>query len=310
MLFTSRDEMIALTPLWKGERFEDGRPKVADRYLDALYNMTLEELWKPIFVKGYENQFISIKSLHPEFKEDGTVNRKMVGRAVTAVYAPTRPDYAEACYNIAQKLGKSGTPNQWVIDSLVERDVVVVDMYDKIYKGTFLGGNLTTALQTRTKNGGAVIWGGIRDIEQMKLVPDVQVYYRGIDPTPIRDFMLTGYNAPLRMGDGRETAICLPGDIVYGCSGGVLFIPPHLVEEVVDGGAKTQVKDMFGFEMITANRFTTAQIDKNTWSVEMLDLLMEFIHNDPRGEVYRDLDWSKEYDMAKNGDPNDTQSAL
>lgn len=310
MLFTTRDEMIALTPLWKGERFEDGRPKVADRYLDALYNMTLEELWKPIFVKGYESQFISMKSLHPEFKPDGTVNKKMIGRAVTAVYAPTRPDYAEACYAMAKDLGKNGTPNQWVIDSLVDRDVIVVDMYDKIYKGTFLGGNLTTAVRSKTGNGGAVIWGGIRDIEQMQLVPDVQVYYRGIDPTPIRDFALTGYNTPLRMGDGREAAICLPGDIVYGCSGGVLFIPPHLVEEVVDGGAKTQVKDMFGFDMITANRFTTAQIDKNTWSEEMLDLLTAFIREDPRGGPYRDLDWSQEYELARNGDPNDTQSAL
>lgn len=302
--------MLAMTPLWKGERFEDGRPKVADRYLDALYSMTLEELWKPIFVKGYENQFVSIKSLHPEFKEDGTVNRKLIGRAVTAIYAPTRPDYFEASFAMARSLGKTGTPNQWVIDSLQERDVAVIDMYDKIYKGTFVGGNLTTAIQSKTKTGGAVIWGGIRDIEQMQKVPDVQVYYRGIDPTPIRDFVMTGYNAPLRMGDGREAAICLPGDVVYGCSGGVLFIPPHLVEEVVDGGAKTQVKDLFGFEMITQNRFTTAQIDKNTWTVEMLDLLMEFIRTDERGEPYRCLDWSREYDLARNGDPNDTQSAL
>ena len=310
MIFTTREEMLAMTPLWKGERFEDGRPKVADRYLDALYSMTLEELWKPIFVKGYENQFVSIKSLHPEFKEDGTVNRKLIGRAVTAIYAPTRPDYFEASFAMARSLGKTGTPNQWVIDSLQERDVAVIDMYDKIYKGTFVGGNLTTAIQSKTKTGGAVIWGGIRDIEQMQKVPDVQVYYRGIDPTPIRDFVMTGYNAPLRMGDGREAAICLPGDVVYGCSGGVLFIPPHLVEEVVDGGAKTQVKDLFGFEMITQNRFTTAQIDKNTWTVEMLDLLMEFIRTDERGEPYRCLDWSREYDLARNGDPSDTQSAL
>ncbi|MGN0760193.1 MAG: RraA family protein [Candidatus Ventricola sp.] len=310
MIFTTREEVMAMTPLWKGERFEDGRPKVADRYLDALYSMTLEELWKPIFVKGYENQFVSIKSLHPEFREDGTVNRKLVGRAVTAIYAPARPDYFEASFEMARKLGKTGTPNQWVIDSLQERDVAVIDMYDKIYKGTFVGGNLTTAIQSKTRTGGAVIWGGIRDVEQMQKVPDVQIYYRGIDPTPIRDFVMTGFNAPLRMGDGREAAICLPGDVVYGCSGGVLFIPPHLVEEVVDGGAKTQVKDLFGFEMITQNRFTTAQIDKNTWTEEMLDLLMEFIRTDDRGEPYRHLDWSREYDLARNGDPNDTQSAL
>lgn len=310
MLFNTREEIIAMTPEWTGERFEDGRPKVADKYLDALYGMTLEELWKPIFVKGYESQFIAMKSLHPEFKEDGTVNRKLVGRAVTAMYAPVRPDYKEAMNAMARAKGLSGTPNQWVIDSLTDRDVIVIDMFDKVYKGTFLGGNLTTAIHQKTGNGGAVIWGGIRDIEQMHRVPDVQVYYRGIDPTPIRDFVMTGMNCPVRLGDGRDAAICLPGDVVYGCSGGVLFIPPQLVVDVVDGGAKTQVKDLFGFEMISQNRFTTAQIDKNTWSEEMLDLLMEFIRTDERAAAYRDIDWSKEYDLARNGDPTDTQSAL
>ncbi len=310
MLFNTREEIIAMTPEWTGERFEDGRPKVADKYLDALYGMTLEELWKPIFVKGYECQFIAMKSLHPEFKEDGTVNRKLVGRAVTAMYAPVRPDYKEAMNAMARAKGLSGTPNQWVIDSLTDRDVIVIDMFDKVYKGTFLGGNLTTAIHQKTGNGGAVIWGGIRDIEQMHRVPDVQVYYRGIDPTPIRDFVMMGMNCPVRLGDGRDAAICLPGDVVYGCSGGVLFIPPQLVVDVVDGGAKTQVKDLFGFEMISQNKFTTAQIDKNTWSEEMLDLLMEFIRTDERAAAYRDIDWSKEYDLARNGDPTDTQSAL
>ena len=310
MLFTSREDLLAITPQWKGERFPDGRPRVPDKVLDALYGMTLEELWKPIFVKGYENQFIAMKALHPEFHEDGTVNRKLVGRAVTAMYAPARPDYFEASAEIARALGKTGTPNQWVIDSLTDRDVAVVDMYNKVYKGTFIGGNLTTAIKTRTGTGGAVIWGGIRDVEQMQKVPDVQVYYQGIDPTPIRDFVMTGYNVPVRLGDGREAAICLPGDVVYGCSGGVLFIPPQLATEVVENGAKTQVKDMFGFEMISQNRFTTAQIDRNTWTEEMLDLLMDFIRSDPRGEPYRDIDWSVEYDLARNGDPNDTQSAI
>ena len=34
MLFNTREDVIAMTPLWRGERFEDGRPKVAYRYLD------------------------------------------------------------------------------------------------------------------------------------------------------------------------------------------------------------------------------------------------------------------------------------
>ncbi len=309
MKFNDRDDIIALTPEWKGERFPDGRPKVPDSYLDALRKMTLEELWKPIFVKGYENQFLAMKSIHPEFKENGDLNCKLIGRAVTAAYGPFRPDYHDASMAQAAAEGRTGTPNQWVIESLTDRDVIVIDMYDKIYKGTFLGGNLTTAVKNKTHTGGAVIWGGIRDIEQMQKV-DTQVYYRGIDPTPIRNFSMISFNGAVRLGDGEHAAMVLPGDIVYGCSGGVLFIPPQLVMEVVDSGAKTQVKDLFGFEMITLNKFTPAQIDKNTWSKEMLDLLMEFIETDERAAEYRGLDWSQEYDLAINGDPNDTQSAL
>lgn len=299
MKFNDRDEIIALTPQWKGERFDDGRPRVPDKYLKALHKLTLEEVWKPIYVKGYESQFEGrLHTLH----NDG---RKLVGRAVTATFAPTRPDLHETAMEQGMREGRTGTYNQWVIDSLVDGDVAVIDMYDKIYKGTFLGGNLTTAVKNKTKTGGAVIWGGVRDVEQMVKI-DTQVYYRGIDPTPIREFVMTGFNTATRIGN----AIVLPGDIVFGAYGGVLFIPSHLVPEVVDGAAKTQVKDMFGFEMITQNKFTTAQIDKNTWSKEMLDLLMEFIENDDRAAEYRGMDWSEEYYLAEHGDPNDTQSAL
>ena len=296
----SREDIIALTPQWKGVRFPDGRPRVPDRYLEAMRQMTLEELWKPIFVKGYESQFEGdLRTLH----DDG---RKLIGRAVTASYVPARPDLLEVMFDVGASEGRKGNFNQWVIDSLVEGDVVVADMYDKIYKGTFIGGNLTTAIRTRTKTGGAVIWGGIRDTEQMKAVEDVQVYYRGIDPTPIRDFVMKDFNSITRIGK----ATVLPGDIVYGAGGGVLFIPAHLVPEVVDGAAKTHVKDDFGFEMIGQGKFTTAQIDRATWTEEMLDLLVEWIRTDPRGEAYRQLDWSQEYDLARNGDPNDTQTML
>ena len=298
--YNVREEIIALTPQWKGERFADGRPRVADKYLRALKEMTLEEVWKPIFVKGYENQFEGrLHTLH----DDG---RKLVGRAVTCTFVPTRPDLHETLFAIGAEEGRKGNYNQWVVDSLVEGDVVVVDLYDKIYKGTFLGGNLTTAIKTKTKTGGGVIWGGVRDVEQMKQIDDVQVYYRGIDPTPIREVVMTGFNTATRIGN----AIVLPGDVVFGAGGGVLFIPSHLVAEVVDGAAKTHIKDDFGFEMIAQNKFTTAQIDKNTWTEEMLDMLLDFIKNDPRGEKYRDLDWSHEYELARNGDPNDTQTAL
>jgi len=117
-------------------------------------------------------------------------------------------------------------------------------------------------------------------------------------------------NGAVRLGQVRDAAICLPGDIVYGCSGGVLFIPPHLVASVVDGAVKTQIKDLFGFEMISANRFTTAQIDKHIWTKEMLDLMVEFIETNPLGEAYRGIDWSQEYSLANDLTEQEGQSAL
>lgn len=121
MHFNVKEEIIALTPQWKGERFPDGRPKVADKYLTALQSLTLEEVWKPIFVKGYESQFEGrLKTLH----DDG---RKLIGRAVTATFAPTRPDLHETMFAVGMAEGRKGNYNQWVIDSLTEGDVVVAD---------------------------------------------------------------------------------------------------------------------------------------------------------------------------------------
>ena len=170
MKFSNYEDIVQLTGMWTGERMADGRPYVPDEYLERLKELTLEEVWKPISVKGYDNQFEGrLKLLH----QDG---RKMVGRAVTASFCPTRPDLDTVTKEEGRQEGRTGTYNQWVIDSLTERDVIVIDMYDKIYKGNFLGGNLTTAVKTRTKNGGAVIWGGVRDMEQMEKIGEVQVY--------------------------------------------------------------------------------------------------------------------------------------
>ena len=41
MNFNVREEIIKLTPQWKGERLPDGRPKVDEKYLKALKNLTL-----------------------------------------------------------------------------------------------------------------------------------------------------------------------------------------------------------------------------------------------------------------------------
>lgn len=289
MNFNVKEDIIQLTEKWTGERLPDGRPKVSDEDLEEIRNLTLEEVWQPLFLKGYLNQFEEkLKRLHDD-------KRKLVGRAVTCSFMPARPDLEETVKKIGASEGRKGTCNQWVIDTLMEGDVVVADMYDKIYEGTFVGGNLSTAIKNRTKTGGAVVWGGIRDLEQIEGIPDLQIYYRGVDPTPIRNFVMTSFNSMTKIGG----AVCLPGDVVYGYGGGVIFIPSHMVKEVIEFAKKMHVKDIFGFGMIRQGVYTTADIDIDIWPTEMMERLIRFIETDERGEKYRSLDWSKELEDAK-----------
>ena len=41
----SKEELIAFTPEWKGERFPDGRPKVSDDIIRRMKPVTIEEAW-------------------------------------------------------------------------------------------------------------------------------------------------------------------------------------------------------------------------------------------------------------------------
>ena len=136
---------------------------------------------------------------------------------------------------------------------------------------------------------------GIRDLEQIEGIEGLQVYYRGVDPTPIKDFVMTSFNSMTKIGG----AVCLPGDVVFGYGGGVIFIPSHMVKEVIEFAKKMHVKDIFGFEMIKQGVYTTADIDIDVWPTEMMNRLVAFIKEDERGEQYRNLDWSKEFEAAK-----------
>ena len=184
-----------------------------------------------------------------------------------------------------------------MIDSLMEDDVVVVDLYDKIIEGTYVGGNLSTAIRTRTGQGGAVIWGGIRDLQQIVKIDGLQIYYRGVDPTGIGNCVMTSYNMPCRIG----RAVCMPGDVVLGTISGVIFIPAQHAEKVVVNAEKSHVRDIFGFDRLQNRKYTTAQIDAR-WTLPMMEDFLHWFETDPRAEEYRHLTWEEELEEARQMD--------
>ena len=226
----SREEMTRYTAQNPFERFPDGRPKVPDALLEKVKELTAEEVWGVLPGARYPNQFEgNWRILHP--------GRKLVGRAVTAQFMPTRPDIAEVIDADAKAKGLGRAHNQRVIDMLQPGDVLVVDLFGKIDQGTIVGDNLATAIFAATKTG-FVVDGAIRDLEGIYPI-EMAAYFRGVHPSALGNVMLTGVNVPIRIGN----ATVMPGDVVLGDREGVYFIPPHLVQKVVDRAEETHIHD-------------------------------------------------------------------
>jgi len=184
MKYDNKEDILQMTAKWEGDRFENGRPKVPDDIIKRMKHVALEEAWGVCWGNGYKYQFQDEWKVIPE----GEV---LVGRAVTGVMVPQRPDLHETLLEYGQKEeGRAGFFNSWVIETLVEDDVMVIDMFDKIFQGTYSGGNLSNAIAARGGRG-QVLWCGIRDVQQVKDIDGLVTFYRGNDPTGIGDVTLT-----------------------------------------------------------------------------------------------------------------------
>src|SRR5438067_1188296 len=145
MIFNPPDAVRRLTPLNPFDRFADGRPRVPDDLLQRMRLVTNDEAWGVLERgHGYHFQFEgNWLNLHPE--------RVLVGRAVTAQFVPLRPDLHEVVQQVGAADGRTAGQNTWVIDTLVEGDVIVVDLFGKIRDGTFAGDNLSTTISARAR---------------------------------------------------------------------------------------------------------------------------------------------------------------
>jgi len=229
--------MMFYTSEWKGDRFPDGRPKVAESLLKRALDVSIEDVWDYLREQGYRNQFESgWQALH--------IDKPFAGRALTAQYMPIRPDMARAIAAEGKAEGRVSGNNSWPINELQIGDVYVADGFGKIIEGTLIGSNLGNGIAAHTHTG-FVFDGGIRDEEENREIPNFNGFYRGYDPSAWAQMTLTSINAPIRIG----RAVVLPGDLVLAKRGGVLFIPALLAEKAIDSAEFTKLKDTFNFEL-------------------------------------------------------------
>lgn len=267
---SSPDYIKALTAEWKGERFADGRPKVPDAILERLKNISIEEAWGVLRNRGYNNQFEGDwQVIHPD--------EAMTGRVVTAQYMPLRPDLEKYIKEKgkAENRAQQGGTNSWPIDVLTEGDVYVADSYGKIIDGTLIGDNLGNSIYAKSKRG-VIFYGSVRDQEGLEEIKGFNGWIKGSDPSFINQMSLVSINAPIRVG----RAVVLPGDVVLAKKFGVIFIPSHIVEELVITAEVTALRDEFGHLRLREGKYKPGQIDSQ-WTEEIKKDFMNWLNNYP-----------------------------
>jgi len=260
----------AITPEWKGERFPDGRPRVPDALLERLKNVSIEEAWGYLRNRGYMNQFEGDWIvLHPD--------QPMTGRVVTAQYMPLRPDLEKVIRERGKVEGRTqqGGTNSWPIDVLVEGDVYVADSYGKIVDGTLIGDNLGNSIYAKSKRG-VIFYGSVRDQEGLEEIEGFNGWIKGSHPSFIQQMSLVTINTPIRIG----RATVLPGDVVLAKKYGVIFIPAHLVADLIINAEVTALRDEFGHQRLREGKYKPGQID-SAWSDEIKKDFMEWLSKYP-----------------------------
>ena len=263
----SKDELVFLTSAWKGERFADGRPKVPDDLLNRAKNIGMDDAWTVLKNLGYTNQFESGWKM--------VNDTPVIGRALTAMFMPSRPDVEKNIKDRGIKQGRMGNTNSWPIETLVKGDVYVADGFGKIDGGTLMGSTLGNSIFSKSNNG-VIFNGAARDLQGLSEIKGFNAFVRDFHPSFLEGMVLMGLNAPIRIGN----VMVLPGDLVIAEKEGVLFVPAHLADQVVRTAEFVTLKDKFGFEMVRSSRYTTGQIDSQ-WADQIKTDFIKWLDQHP-----------------------------
>lgn len=245
----SKQDLIDYTAANPFDRFQDGRPKIPDAYLERARDLSSEEVWATLQEeKGFNNQYADgFIVLHP--------GKTMAGRVFTLQFMPMRGDVESIAEKKAKERGLPQLTNQMAIDMLQPGDVLVVDLFGKKVDGTIVGDNLFYYMMVATHQGGLVVDGAIRDLDGMSEI-DMPAYFKSVDPTPIGNVMLTGINIPIRIGG----VTVMPGDLAVGDREGVYFIPPQFVKETLDRADRIHIHDEWTKKKFAEGKYKSSEI--------------------------------------------------
>jgi len=204
------------TPTFEVPAYVMERLSASDKILfEKLSRVSIEGIWSQLTAKGYEHCFINeLEPIHPD--------RRLVGRARTIRYLPTRPDVREKIYSGRKQL------NYISAEEAEPGDVLVFDSGGDTRSA--VSGDVTTTRFLVRGGAGMIIDGGMRDVPELAGMPMQVFMRRGQAAAVSPNLMSVDYQVPVRIGN----VTVIPGDILLGDRHGILVIPSALAGEMVD----------------------------------------------------------------------------
>lgn len=236
LALTAQAQLHVATPARSVSPYVMERLEGSDRALfEKLAQAPLEAVWSQLVSKGFEHCFINeLEALHPD--------RRLVGRARTIRYLPTRPDLREQIYARRKQL------NYVSAEEAEPGDVLVFDAGGDTRSA--VSGEITTIRFLARGGTGLVVDGAMRDVPEIAGMP-IQLYQRRGQAAAVRpNLMSVDYQVPVRIGN----VTVRPGDLLIGERHGILVIPSALADDVLDAAMAKQDLESFQRKLLLDGR--------------------------------------------------------
>lgn len=225
--------LVAQVPQWAQRPPQTLPPHVVEKLSPAdrelfgkLVRVGLEAAWVATTEEGYPQCFVNeLTALNPAIR--------MVGRARTVRYLPSRKDLREKLYSAGPQLNYKSS------EEAQPGDVLVFDAGGETH-ATVTGVMTTTRMIVRG-GAGVVVDGCMRDIPDLAMTP-AGVYVRcGHASTVSPILMSADYQVPVRIAG----VTVIPGDLLIGERHGILVIPAAVVDKVLAKALEHDLQEEF-----------------------------------------------------------------
>ena len=192
---------------------------VSDELLTKYRDVSNATVLGMLLRLGYDRVYMQgVRSLAP--------GRRLVGRAVTLRYLPSRPDLAERVATGKHGDGFNETPRWRALEALGPGDVFVGDAMGLGHVST--GGDVVFSRILTKGAAGLVTDGGVRDGQRVVRY-GYPVFAGGSTPTVGEPNILPyQVNEPVQCGG----VLVWPGDVIMGDDDGIVVLPSQLAEQL------------------------------------------------------------------------------